>query len=134
MNALPSTQSTVAVPDMWITLLRSSAMLFIVLGIIVAVLFVMKRLFYSQSSLTQRGAIKLLASHYITPKERILLIDVLGEKILVGATPQNINCITKIDSNAEPTVLDDDIPSGFFTDLLKGSIGRGTSKNEKNTN
>ena len=99
MNTLSSPE--VAIPDLWITILKSGAMLCIVLGILIVVLFMLKRFFHGQGRYSKRGLIKILASHHITPKESILLVDVLGERILIGATSQNINCLAKIDGHEE---------------------------------
>ena len=122
MNALSEAPHAVAAPDLWFSLLKSAAMLFIVLGVLIAVLFLMKRLFYNQGHSGQ-GAIKMLASFHIAPKERIILIDVLGEKILLGATPQQINSLAVINSELELS-KSDETSTHFFKNLLSSAIGR----------
>lgn len=58
-------------------------------------------------------SIKTLANHVLSPKQKITLIQVAGEKILLGVTPDNISFLTNIDSR----------PRGLASDgLLEGSI------------
>lgn len=111
---------TVLTPDLWITALKSMGMLFIVLSVLIAGLYGMKRLFYLGGNYSQSGVIKTLSSRYIAPKERIMLIEVLGEKILIGVTPQSINCLARIDQNGKFEIKSDDTSSGFFRNILKG--------------
>lgn len=80
---------------------KTLAMLFIVLGLLILVLYVIKRL-----SLSKRGAkgnvpIHVLSSMYLSPKERIEVIEISGEKIVLGISPGNINFLTKIQDNKE---------------------------------
>ena len=42
-------------------------------------------------------AINVLSSLHITPKERIEVIEVSGERIVLGITPGSINFLTKLD-------------------------------------
>ena len=58
-------------------------------------------------------SIKTLANHVLSPKQKITLIQVAGEKILLGVTPDNISFLTSIDSR----------PKGLPSDnLLEGTI------------
>jgi flagellar protein FliO/FliZ len=76
--------------------LKTVAMLSIVIGLLILVLYLMKRfLFFSRGS---RGdlLIKILSSLHLSPKERIEVIEVSGEKIVLGITPGNITFLTKL--------------------------------------
>ena len=125
MNALNADPSTVVAPDLWMSLLKSASMLCVVLAVLIGVLFWVKRLLNSQGRYRDRGYIKMLASYHLAPKERIVLLDVLGEKVLVGITPQHISCLTKISGNGTPDAEEDAVPEGFFPSLLKGITGGG---------
>ena len=87
--------------NVWILMFKSLGMLCIVLGILIVLLYVMKRFSSNKWSQSTPGSIKTLATHYIAPKEKIVLIDVLGEKILIGATPQTINTLAIINKDIE---------------------------------
>ncbi|MCF8067780.1 MAG: flagellar biosynthetic protein FliO [Desulfobacterales bacterium] len=114
--------ATVAAPELWISLLKSMAMLFVVLGVLIATLYFMKRIFLNRGGVTDRGLIKILATSYVAPKERIMLVDVMGEKLLLGVTSQNINCLAKIESDREIEITNSNVPNGFFKNLLKGKM------------
>ena len=40
--------------------------------------------------------IKVLSSLYLSPKERVEVIEISGERIVVGISPGNINFLTKL--------------------------------------
>ena len=103
MDGLAETSHIMTQPELWGTGLKTFGMLCIVLAILVVVLFLMKRFFYLKDGFGQGQFIKVLSSHHLTPKERIALIDVVGEKIVVGITPESITFLTKIE---RPEALD----------------------------
>ncbi len=120
MNTIPPTQA--GVPELWITFVKSGATLCIVLGVLIIVLFVVKRVLQHNKIHMKQGLLQILASHYIAPKEKIMLVEVLGEKILIGVTPQNINCIAKIRGNEMQAVLNEEKSDSLFSNILKGTI------------
>ena len=124
MNPTTGDPTAMAAPELWITLLKSVAVLSLVLGAVIGILYLMRRLFYGHSGASHRGIIRMLASCYVAPKERIILIEVLGEKLLVGVTPHSINCLAKISNDREIEFTTQEGSSGFFTNLLKGAINR----------
>ncbi len=130
MNTIPPTQA--GVPDLWITFIKSGATLCIVLGVLIIVLFVVKRVLQHNKIHMKQGLLQILASHYIAPREKIMLVEVLGEKILIGVTPQNINCIAKISGNEMQAVLNEDKSSGLFSNILKGTINLSNPTNLTN--
>ena len=67
----------------------------------------------------------MLASVYVAPKERIALMDVLGEKLLIGITPQQISFLARIEDEKDicETRLAENSPGGFFKALLKRKLG-----------
>ena len=81
---------------------RAIAMLFIVLGFLVLVLYLMKRFLLLRRGVKGDLFIKILSSLHLSPKERIEVIEILGEKIVLGVTPGNISFLTRLsDSPAE---------------------------------
>ena len=99
-------------------------MLGLVLGLLIAVLYVTRQMFLRQSGSAGKGVIRMLSSYHIAPKERIILMDVLGEKILIGVTPQQIQCLAKISADRDIEVINDSATNGFFTRFLKEAIGK----------
>ncbi len=99
MKALSHESLAVAPPDLWPSLFKTAFMLCIVLIILVGFLFLLKKYLNHQAGGGGRGHIKMLASHHLSQKERIVLVDVLGEKILIGVTAQGISCLSKIEGH-----------------------------------
>jgi flagellar protein FliO/FliZ len=62
--------------------------LVLIVALVVGLGFVIKRL--NHGGLRQGGDIKVVASTFLGPKERVLLLEVNGRQILVGVNP---NCI-----------------------------------------
>ena len=119
-----SLSATTPTPDMWIILLKSAAMLSLVLGVLLAVLYLMRRFYGQYSGVSDRGLIKMVATHHVAPKERIVLLDVLGEKILIGVTPQQISHLATISNGQEINITQEAERPKFFSTLLHSALGK----------
>ena len=76
--------------------LRTVAMLSIVLGLLVLVLYFMKRFLFINRGAKGDLLIKILSSLHLSPKERIEVIEVSGERLVLGITPGSITFLTKL--------------------------------------
>ena len=76
--------------------IKTMAMLFIVLGFLVAVLYFMKKLSLLKQEKKDDGIIRIVSSLHLSPKEKIDVVEIAGEIIVLGITPGNINFLTKI--------------------------------------
>ena len=86
--------------------LKTTAMLFVVLGLLVLVLYIMKRFLFLRRGPKGDMLIKVLSSLHLSPKERIEVIEISGEKIVLGVTPGNISFLTKLsDFHGETTEM-----------------------------
>jgi len=120
-----------ATPELWGTMLKSFGMLLLVLGVVIVVLWLIRRYLTHQGSLGQPGLIRTLASMHVAPKERIALIDVLGKKILVGITPQQISFLARITDEDDQCGAQPTAPDGFFKSLLKKKMNGGSLTSRK---
>ena len=130
MGELTVTSQAMSQPDLWGTGLKTFAMLCIVVAILILVLFLMKRFFYLKDGSGHGQLIKILSSHHVSPKERIALIDVVGEKIVIGITPENITFLTKIEKSEALDRIESlgaaGAPHGLFASFLRSSLkGKG---------
>jgi len=135
MGGLAETSQAISQPDLWGAALKTSAMLCIVVAILILVVFLMKRFFYLKDGPGHGQFIKVLASYHVTPKERIALIDVAGEKIVIGMAPGNITFLTKIEK-AEAlerikSLETAGAPHGLFASFLRSSSGGKGGSSEK---
>ena len=83
-------------PQLINTGIKTIAMLFIVLGVLVLVLYIMKKFMSPKGKGKGELIIKVVSSLYLSPKERVDVIEISGERIVVGITPGNINFLTKL--------------------------------------
>ncbi|MBE9580206.1 MAG: flagellar biosynthetic protein FliO [Proteobacteria bacterium] len=131
MDGLRETSQMIQ-PNLWGAGLKTLAMLCIVIGVLILVLFLMKRFLYLRNGSGQGQLIKMLSSYHVTPKERIALIDVAGEKLVIGITPANITCLAKIATSEALERIEGVKPlqagRGLFEKLLTSSLkGKGRS-------
>lgn len=78
-------------------MVKSLGMLLLVLGILIGVLYLLKRMSQSRAGLKDKTMIRHMSTFYMAPKERVVLLDVMGRKILIGVTPQSITHIADLD-------------------------------------
>ena len=83
-------------PELLNTGLKTVAMLFIVLGVLVLVIYIMKKFMSPKGKGKGDLIIKIVSTLYLSPKERVEVIEISGERIVVGITPGNINFLTKL--------------------------------------
>ena len=88
-------------PELINTGIKTMAMLFIVLGVLVLVLYIMKKFMSPKGKGKGDLIIKTLSSLHLSPKERVEVIEISGERIVVGVTPGNINFLTKLNYKKE---------------------------------
>ena len=96
--------------------IKTMAMLFIVLGFLFLVLVLIKKYFIPKRKVKGELSINVLSSLHISPKDRIEVIEVSGQRIVLGITPGRINFLTKLDG------------------LTKGKNGKNLSEKEHEIN
>ncbi|MBW1752189.1 MAG: flagellar biosynthetic protein FliO [Deltaproteobacteria bacterium] len=82
--------------DLINTVLKTIAMLFIVLGFLILVLYLVKKFILPKGKVKGDMLIKVLSTLYLSSKERVEVIEISGEKIVVGVTPGSISFLTKL--------------------------------------
>jgi flagellar biosynthetic protein FliO len=83
-------------PELINTGLKTMAMLFIVLGVLILVLYLMKKFMSPKGKDKGDLIIKIVSSLHLSPKERVEVLEISGERIVVGISPGNINFLTKL--------------------------------------
>jgi flagellar biosynthetic protein FliO len=87
--------------DLINTGLKTVAMLLIVLGLLVGILYVMKRFIFAHKRAKGDLFIKVLSTLYLSPKERLEVIEISGEKIVLGVTPGSICFLIRLNEKNE---------------------------------
>ncbi|MDX9786415.1 MAG: flagellar biosynthetic protein FliO [Desulfobacterales bacterium] len=130
MDAVSAEPVVTLMPELWMTLLKSFGMLCVVLGVLITVLWLLRRL-HDRGLSGQPGLIQVVASSYVGPKERISLVDVLGEKFLIGVTSQEINLLAKISDKDNVCAERSAAPEGLFKSLLRRQFDANAGAGEK---
>ncbi len=106
-------------PDLWGSIVQSFGVLLLVLALLVFVLWLVKRYAALPGTGGAQGRIRVLGALHLAPKERVMLLDVLGEKILVGVTAQQVSFLARIQDEKGVCDRPCDPPEGFFKSLLR---------------
>lgn len=106
-------------------------MLFMVLALLLLVFYLMKRFMAAKGGNTNRDLIKVLTVHHLSPKEKLILVNVLDETILIGVTPNHISTIKVMEKQVDAGAVSESMGSGF-SDLLTRTLNRSSSKPQKN--
>jgi len=110
------------IPEVWNMLLKSAGMLCVVIGILLLMVYIIKRFSLAGGGKRGQTSIKVLSSIHFGAKEKVALIDVLGKKILLGITANNINFLTEFDKDID---VGDDVlnkEKGIFSFMLKKNV------------
>jgi len=82
-------------------LLKMISALALVLGIMIGLAFLVRRFFQQTGMATPDGsAISILTVKYLGPKSSIMIVDILGEVVVIGVSNQQMSYITTIDDTA----------------------------------
>lgn len=77
---------------------KTLGMLFVVLALLVITLYLFKRLSNFHNQAAGDVSIKTLSTLALTPKDKLQVVQIEGQKIVVGVSPSGINYITKINA------------------------------------
>ncbi|MFO7750770.1 MAG: flagellar biosynthetic protein FliO [Desulfobacteraceae bacterium] len=128
--------------DIWSAFARSAVMLAVVLALVVFLFYLVKRFSAMNRGGGGRDLIRVLSVHHLSPKEKVVLLDVMEEKILIGVTQASINFLANIDKELEADVEEGDetgtwTGKGGFSALLNrkisaaGILRRGQKRTEE---
>jgi flagellar protein FliO/FliZ len=85
---------------------KTLAMLLVVLALLLITLYLFKRFSNFHNQAAGDVSIKTLSTLALTPKDKLQVVQIEGEKIVVGVSPSGINYITKINTMAaEPEIV-----------------------------
>ncbi|CCK81731.1 flagellar biosynthetic protein FliO [Desulfobacula toluolica] len=109
--------------DIWVAFARTFSMLFLVLAVLILCFYLIKKFSTLKGGKGSKEFIKVLCVHHLSPKEKLVLLDVLGDIILVGVTPSNISKISSIEREIDfPFEKNESLFK--FSDILTQKSGR----------
>jgi flagellar biosynthetic protein FliO len=83
--------------NLFTTGLKTGAMLLVVLGLLVAMLYAVKRFLFTKRGPGVDLPINVLSTRYLSQKERIAVVEISGEKLVLGIAPGYISFLVKLD-------------------------------------
>ena len=113
MNELLNNTLATSQPDLLEATLKTFAMLCVVLGLLILILYLIKRFFYLRNSLSDEKLIKVIAASHLAPKARIALVEVMGKKLVIGVSQDSIRFLTKIESSEQQAKDTVDVGGGI---------------------
>ncbi|MCP3873486.1 MAG: flagellar biosynthetic protein FliO [Desulfobacteraceae bacterium] len=115
--------------DIWIAFARTFSMLFLVLALLILAFYLLKRFSTAKGVKGSKKFIKVLSIHHLSPKEKLVLVNVLGDTILIGVTPSNITKISSVEKQID--LPGDEGESSFnFSDFLSQKLGNSPKDKE----
>ena len=85
-------------PDIGTLFFKTAGMLMLVIAVLVAALWLMRRLSAVRGLGGGAGrVIQVEAMHHFSPREKVALVNVRGRRLLLGVTQQSISCLASFD-------------------------------------
>ncbi|WP_321494514.1 flagellar biosynthetic protein FliO [uncultured Desulfobacter sp.] len=115
--------------DMWMEFAKSFGLLFAVLAFFLMSLYLIRRF---SGRLGTKGSIELIkvsSVYHLSPKEKLVLVSVLGESILIGVSPGGISSLARFDKSPETPLKPSQTAAGF-QNLLKKSLKKSNRTDE----
>ena len=107
--------------DMWVQFAKSFGVLFAVLAIFLLALYLVRRFSGRFGTKGSESLIKVLSVHHLSPKEKLVLVSVLEESVLLGVSPAGISSLARFDT-VPKTVSDPPQTTPGFQAMLKKSL------------
>ena len=111
--------------DIWVAFAKTFSMLFLVLALLILAFYLIKKVSASRGVKGGKNFIRILSVHHLSPKEKLVLLDVLGDTLLIGVTPANISKISSFEGKIDLSGYENEGVlnfSDFLTQKLSQSI------------
>jgi flagellar biosynthetic protein FliO len=113
--------------ELWYTAGKTFSMLCVVLGVLLTLLYALKRL--TQKSNSNQEQIRLVSSFNIGPRKQILLVDVMDERLVLGVTSERINCLAQYPLKQEKKNNTSQSEGDMLTQEMTSVVGINSSNN-----
>ena len=110
--------------DMWMEFAKSFGMLFAVLAFFLIALYIVRRFSGRFGTKGSMELIKVLSVHHLSPKEKLILVSVQDESVLIGVSPAGISSLARFDEVPKTVLEPNETVTGFQT-LLKKNLIKG---------
>ena len=111
--------------DMWMEFAKSFGMLFAVLAFFLIALYIIRRFSGRFGTKGSVELIKVLSVHHLSPKEKLILVSVQDESVLIGVSPAGISPLARFDEVPKTSLEDCETAVTGFQTLLKKNLVKG---------
>ncbi|MEA2060969.1 MAG: flagellar biosynthetic protein FliO [Thermodesulfobacteriota bacterium] len=87
--------------NIWSAFARTAVMLTFVIALLFLILYLFRRFSSIKGKKGTPSFIKVLSVHHFSPKEKIVLVDVMQKKVLVGITSASMNTLAVFENHME---------------------------------
>ena len=87
--------------DIWVAFAKTFSMLFLVLALLILAFYLIKKISTAKGARGGKDLINVLCVHHLSPKEKLVLLNVLGDTLLIGVTPANISKISSFEKKID---------------------------------
>ncbi|KJR40226.1 MAG: flagellar biosynthetic protein FliO [Desulfamplus sp.] len=89
--------------DIWAAFFKTGGVLLLVIASLLILLYLLKRFSNLNIIKSRHDYIKVIALHHFSPREKVVLMEVMGNTLLIGITANNIQTLATIKSSEHPT-------------------------------
>lgn len=111
--------------NLYLELFKTGSVLIIVLILMVGALYLFKKFMGARLASGGKNEIKLISSFFLGNREKLIVVEVEGKKLLLGVTSNNISLLKeleKTDEKSEDTPEAEDFASVLGKKLLNKNI------------
>ncbi len=107
--------------EIWQGFVSTFGMLFVVLAFFLGAFYLFRKLSGGIGGKRSGDLIRVLSVHHLSPKEKLVLVQVHTETLLIGVTPSRISKLTDIDDDSDFLAQADKSSMGF-SEILGRSL------------
>ncbi len=110
-----------AAPEMGFALIKIMAMLFVVLAFLILIFYLIRRFANPVGTGGRQDLISVLSTHHLSPKEKLVLVNLAGKSLLIGVTPSAINTLHVLEKPL-PQEMTQNGSASVFAHLLNRTL------------
>ncbi|MDX9964799.1 flagellar biosynthetic protein FliO [Desulfobacter postgatei] len=115
--------------DMWVEFAKSFGMLFAVLAFFLLALYLVRRVSGRFGARDSAELIKVLSVHHLSPKEKLVLVSVQDQSVLIGVSPAGISSLARFGEVQKTVFAPSEKTTGFQTLLKKNLMKENSTHN-----
>lgn len=115
--------------DLTASVFKTAGSLLLILGLIICLFYVLKRLRFGPAGTTGLSRMRVLTTMSLAPKRSIAIVEILDEWLVVGVGTDSVNLLTSVKRPNDPADEEsgNDKAEEGFRSLLRSKVERAVS-------